>query len=142
MRPLWCDSLFADDNGTKSQISKYDFKSARDVDRNLTCLTLVVDLYVRVANYSFGTPSSAAWMDSIYAEAAIRQAVANASDPNSRFNGLDITKLDSSRLPRYDGAFLICIMLHVKRAAPAITAHSAVTSRVAAAHRVQRAAIL
>jgi len=66
-----------------------------------------------------------------FAETAIRHAQANAINPDTRFNACDITQLDYSQLPRYDGAFLIGILHHVKQAAPAIIRSlRAVTSRV------------
>ncbi|MGO9607167.1 MAG: class I SAM-dependent methyltransferase [Candidatus Binataceae bacterium] len=66
-----------------------------------------------------------------FAEAAIRHAQANAIKPDIRFNACDITQLDYSQLPHYDGAFLIGILHHVKHATPAIIRSlRAVTSRV------------
>jgi 2-polyprenyl-3-methyl-5-hydroxy-6-metoxy-1,4-benzoquinol methylase len=66
-----------------------------------------------------------------FAEAAICHAQANATKSDMRFNACDITQLDYSQLPRYEGAFLIGILHHVKQAAPAIIRSlRAVTSRV------------
>jgi 2-polyprenyl-3-methyl-5-hydroxy-6-metoxy-1,4-benzoquinol methylase len=66
-----------------------------------------------------------------FAETAIRHAAANATGPNTRFTACDITQLDYSSLPRYDGAFLIGILHHVKQATPAIVRSlRAVTSRI------------
>lgn len=53
-------------------------------------------------------------------EAGIRRARANAGGLLMRFEACDITCLDFGRLPRYDGAFLIGILHHVKHATPTI----------------------
>ena len=53
-------------------------------------------------------------------EAGIERAVANAAGPQMRFAARDVTRIDFTELPRYDGAFLIGILHHVKPAAPAI----------------------
>jgi SAM-dependent methyltransferase len=53
-------------------------------------------------------------------EAGIRRAVANAPGPQVRFTHCDITRLDFAALPRYDGAFLIGILHHVKAHTPAL----------------------
>jgi SAM-dependent methyltransferase len=53
-------------------------------------------------------------------EAAIRRASENAPGPHMRFTARDVTRLEFADLPRYDGAFLIGILHHVKAAAPAI----------------------
>lgn len=55
-----------------------------------------------------------------FADAAIERARAHAPNPQVHFAVCDITQLDFSKLPRYDGAFLIGILHHVKRAAPRI----------------------
>ncbi len=54
------------------------------------------------------------------AEAAIRRALANAPGPHMRFEARDLTQLEFADLPRYDGAFLIGFLHHVKAATPAI----------------------
>src|SRR5262249_28194591 len=53
-------------------------------------------------------------------EAGIRRARANAAKPGMRFEVCDITQMDYSKLPKYDGVFLIGILHHVKFATPAI----------------------
>lgn len=55
-----------------------------------------------------------------FAEAAIERARAHAPNPQVQFAVADISRLDFSRLPHYDGAFLIGILHHVKQAAPRI----------------------
>lgn len=52
-------------------------------------------------------------------EAAIHRAQANAPGPHMRFEARDVTRLDFDGR-RYDGAFLIGILHHVKTQAPAI----------------------
>jgi cyclopropane fatty-acyl-phospholipid synthase-like methyltransferase len=52
------------------------------------------------------------------AEAAIQRARANSAGAHLKFQTADITKLDFDNAPRYDGAFLIGILHHVKPAAP------------------------
>lgn len=65
------------------------------------------------------------------AEAAISRARANAPGRHVNFSSRDITRLDFTDMPRYDGAFLIGILHHVKTAAPAIIrALRGVTDRV------------
>lgn len=54
------------------------------------------------------------------AAAAIRRAEANARGPHVRFRAADIAALNYGKLPRYDAAFLIGILHHVKTATPAI----------------------
>ena len=54
------------------------------------------------------------------AEAAIRRAQANAAGPHVRFAARDLTQLAETDLPRYDGAFLMGFLHHVKAATPAI----------------------
>lgn len=54
------------------------------------------------------------------AQAAIHRAKDGASGPHVHFNVADILGLDYSSLPRYDGAFLIGILHHVKWGTPAI----------------------
>jgi SAM-dependent methyltransferase len=54
------------------------------------------------------------------ATAAIRRAEANARGPHVRFRAADIAALNYAELPRYDAAFLIGILHHVKTATPAI----------------------
>src|SRR5262249_43854815 len=51
-------------------------------------------------------------------EAGIRRATAEAPGPQVRFRHCDLTRLDFATLPRYDGAFLIGILHHVKSATP------------------------
>jgi 2-polyprenyl-3-methyl-5-hydroxy-6-metoxy-1,4-benzoquinol methylase len=53
-------------------------------------------------------------------EAGIKRAEANAAGPHVRFRHCDITRLDLAELPRYDGAFLIGILHHVKAATPGL----------------------
>lgn len=53
-------------------------------------------------------------------QAGIRRAQANAQKERTHFEMCDITQVDFSQLPRYDGAFLIGILHHVKQATPAI----------------------
>jgi cyclopropane fatty-acyl-phospholipid synthase-like methyltransferase len=55
-------------------------------------------------------------------EAGIKRAAANAPGPQVRFRHCDITRLDFSALPAYDGAFLIGILHHVKAATPRLIA--------------------
>ena len=55
-----------------------------------------------------------------FAEAAIEHARAHAAKLKMRFAVCDIVRLDFSRLPHYDGAFLIGILHHVKQATPRI----------------------
>jgi SAM-dependent methyltransferase len=55
-----------------------------------------------------------------FAEAGIRRAQAEAPRPEICFEVTDLTKLDVRSMPRYDGAFLIGILHHVKKAAPSI----------------------
>lgn len=54
------------------------------------------------------------------ATAAIKRAQTLAPHANMRFEACDITKMDYSRLPQYDGAFLWGILHHVKSATPNI----------------------
>jgi 2-polyprenyl-3-methyl-5-hydroxy-6-metoxy-1,4-benzoquinol methylase len=54
------------------------------------------------------------------AEAAIRRAQENAPGPHMRFAARDLTQLQLTDLPHYDGAFLIGFLHHVKTATPAI----------------------
>jgi 2-polyprenyl-3-methyl-5-hydroxy-6-metoxy-1,4-benzoquinol methylase len=64
-------------------------------------------------------------------EAAIRRATANAPGPHMRFHAEDITQLRFSGSERFDGAFLIGILHHVKPAAPAVLrALRGITDRV------------
>jgi SAM-dependent methyltransferase len=53
-------------------------------------------------------------------QAGIRRAQANAQNEGTHFEVCDITQIDFARLPRYDGAFLIGILHHVKQATPSI----------------------
>ncbi|MBV9554541.1 MAG: class I SAM-dependent methyltransferase [Alphaproteobacteria bacterium] len=53
-------------------------------------------------------------------EAAIRRAQANAAGPHLRFAARDVARMPLAELGRYDGAFLIGILHHVKPATPAI----------------------
>lgn len=55
-----------------------------------------------------------------FAEAGIRRAQAEAPRPDIRFNVADLTQFDVANMPRYDGAFLIGILHHVKKNAPSI----------------------
>jgi SAM-dependent methyltransferase len=55
-----------------------------------------------------------------FAEAGIARAQTEAPRPELRFNVVDLTKLDIRGMPRYDGAFLIGILHHVKEQAPSI----------------------
>ena len=55
-----------------------------------------------------------------FSEAGIRRAAANAPGAHVHFAACDITRLDFAALPRYDAAFLIGILHHVKPATPAI----------------------
>jgi SAM-dependent methyltransferase len=52
------------------------------------------------------------------APAAIERANAAAPGPHLKFFSADLLALDYSALPRYDGAFLIGILHHVKAATP------------------------
>jgi cyclopropane fatty-acyl-phospholipid synthase-like methyltransferase len=64
-------------------------------------------------------------------EAAIKRAQAVASGDHMRFRAVDLTTLHYDSLPRFDGAFLIGILHHVKAATPAIVASlGRVTSRI------------
>lgn len=65
-------------------------------------------------------------------EAAIRRATANAPKPSTmRFAAADIAEMDYAALPRYDGAFLIGILHHVKSRAPKVVrALKGVTGKV------------
>jgi SAM-dependent methyltransferase len=53
-------------------------------------------------------------------EAAIERASANAPGPHVRFERRDLTMPDASDFGRYDGAFLIGILHHVKTATPEV----------------------
>lgn len=53
-------------------------------------------------------------------ELAIRRAAANAPGSHVRFQACDITSPAVAGLPRYDGAFLIGVLHHVKSSAPAV----------------------
>lgn len=55
-----------------------------------------------------------------FAEAGIARARMEAPRPEVRFDVVDLTKLDVRAMPRYDGAFLIGILHHVKKIAPSI----------------------
>ncbi|HXC27657.1 MAG TPA: class I SAM-dependent methyltransferase [Stellaceae bacterium] len=55
-----------------------------------------------------------------FSEAAIRRATENAAGAHMRFAARDVTRIDFTELPHYDGAFLIGILHHVKPVAPAI----------------------
>jgi SAM-dependent methyltransferase len=55
-----------------------------------------------------------------FAEAGIARARTEAPRPEIRFNVVDLTKLDIRSMPRYDGAFLIGILHHVKKQASVI----------------------
>ena len=52
------------------------------------------------------------------APAAIERANARASGPHLKFFTTDLVTLNYSALPRYDGAFLIGILHHIKAATP------------------------
>ncbi|HYM73834.1 MAG TPA: class I SAM-dependent methyltransferase [Stellaceae bacterium] len=52
--------------------------------------------------------------------AGIGRAEANAPRPQIRFRRCDIARLDFAELPRYDGAFLIGILHHIKSATPVV----------------------
>ena len=54
------------------------------------------------------------------AAAAIKRAQALAPHSHMRFEACDITRMDYSRLPKYDGAYLWGILHHVKSATPSI----------------------
>jgi SAM-dependent methyltransferase len=54
------------------------------------------------------------------AQAAIERAKAEASGPHVEFVAADLVALDYDALPRYDGAFLIGILHHIKSATPAV----------------------
>jgi len=56
------------------------------------------------------------------AESAIRRAAAEAAGAHVRFRAVDIAAIDYAGLPRYDAAFLMGILHHVKAATPAIVA--------------------
>jgi 2-polyprenyl-3-methyl-5-hydroxy-6-metoxy-1,4-benzoquinol methylase len=56
------------------------------------------------------------------AGSAIRRAAAGAAGAQVRFRAVDIAALDYASLPRYDAAFLMGILHHVKAAAAAIVA--------------------
>jgi len=53
-------------------------------------------------------------------QAAIRRAQAQACRAQMHFEVCDITQIDFSKLPHYDGVFLIGILHHVKKASAAI----------------------
>src|SRR5207302_6404705 len=53
-------------------------------------------------------------------QAGIRRAQAQACKEQMHFAVCDITQIEFSKLPRYDGVFLIGILHHVKKASPAI----------------------
>jgi SAM-dependent methyltransferase len=55
-----------------------------------------------------------------FTEAAIRRARAEATRPDVKFEICDLTREDLTKLPQYDGVFLIGILHHVKRYAPSI----------------------
>ena len=50
----------------------------------------------------------------------VERAQAEAAEAHVRFRCCDITRLDFDMLPRYDGAFLIGILHHVKLATPSL----------------------
>ena len=56
------------------------------------------------------------------AEGAIQRAQAEAAGPHVRFHEADFTAMDYGSLPRYDAAFLLGILHHVKQATPAVVA--------------------
>jgi 2-polyprenyl-3-methyl-5-hydroxy-6-metoxy-1,4-benzoquinol methylase len=53
-------------------------------------------------------------------QAGIRRAQAQAFKEQMHFEECDITQIDFSKLPHYDGVFLIGILHHVKKASPTI----------------------
>jgi SAM-dependent methyltransferase len=53
-------------------------------------------------------------------EAGINRARNEAPKPTMRFEVCDIPTLDFGKLPRYDGAFLIGILHHIKASTPAV----------------------
>lgn len=64
-------------------------------------------------------------------EAAVRRARSEAAKPTVYFEAHDITSMDFSQLPHYDGVFLIGILHHVKVHAPSVVhALRKITSRV------------
>jgi 2-polyprenyl-3-methyl-5-hydroxy-6-metoxy-1,4-benzoquinol methylase len=66
-----------------------------------------------------------------FAEAAIHRARAEAVKPDVKFEICDLSREDLTKLPHYDGVFLIGILHHVKRFAPSIVkALRKVTTRV------------
>lgn len=65
------------------------------------------------------------------AVAAIERAKAEAAGPHLRFVAADLIGLRYDTLPRYDGAFLMGILHHIKQAAPdALKSLTRVTSRM------------
>jgi 2-polyprenyl-3-methyl-5-hydroxy-6-metoxy-1,4-benzoquinol methylase len=54
------------------------------------------------------------------AKAAIERARANAPGPHVMFVSADLVTLDYGALPHYDGAFLMGILHHIKRATPEV----------------------
>jgi SAM-dependent methyltransferase len=52
------------------------------------------------------------------ADAAIARANSTAAGPHLKFHAADLVKLHYDSLPRYDGAFLIGILHHIKQATP------------------------
>jgi SAM-dependent methyltransferase len=54
------------------------------------------------------------------AEAAIERAKASAGGPHMRFVAADLVAMDYGALPKYDGAFLMGFLHHVKAATPDI----------------------
>lgn len=65
------------------------------------------------------------------AEAAIARAQATAPGPHVKYTATDLVKLDYGTLPRYDGAFLMGILHHIKAATPDVVMSLArVTRRI------------
>lgn len=65
------------------------------------------------------------------AKAAIARARATAAGPHVNFDVVDLVNLDYGSLPRYDGAFLMGILHHIKSATPdVVKAIAHVTGRI------------
>ena len=128
-RHMYRSDFVADHIRSRSWQLALDF----GVKLGLTARSRVLDL--GCGDGAFSNAVLAPYFDAVdgfdFAEASIARARAETRKPHVRFDVCDLTRADFSNFPRYDGAFLIGILHHVKTASPGIVrALRQITSRV------------
>jgi SAM-dependent methyltransferase len=128
-RQMYRSDLVADHIRSRSWKLALDF----GIELGLTPQACVLDL--GCGDGAFTNKVLASYFDAVdgfdFAEAGISRARAEAPKPQVRFEVCDLTRADFKNFRRYDGAFLIGILHHVKNASPRIVrALRQITSRV------------